>query len=132
MSLEERVVALEKGFAALQQDFLLYRTDTTSSSILIILNKVIAAQELRYREISENQTMLRSMFSSMQKDVKTLQEDVSDIKDSLVGVEQRLDRVEQRLGRLDSMEQRLGRLETKFDEHTALLTQILERLPGKS
>ncbi len=115
MSLEERVAALEKGFVAMQQDFLLYRTDTTSSSTLSILNKVIATQDLRYREISENETMLLGMFSSMQKDVRTLQEDVSDIKDSLVGVEQRL-----------------GRLETKFDEHTALLTQILERLPGKS
>jgi DNA-binding transcriptional regulator GbsR (MarR family) len=104
MSLEERVAALEKGLAAIQQDFLLYRTDTTSSSTLGILNKVIATQELRYREISENETMLVGMFASMQRDVKTLQEDVSDIKD------------------------RLGRLETKFDEHTGLLIQILERL----
>ncbi len=31
--------------------------------------------------------------------------------------------------RFDTVEQRLDRLETKFDEHTALLTQILERLP---
>ena len=30
--------------------------------------------------------------------------------------------------RFDAVEKRLDRLETKFDEHTALLTQILERL----
>ena len=121
MSLEERVAALEKGFVAMQQDLLLYRTDTTSTNTLGILNKVITTQDLRYREISENETMLLGMFASMQKDVRTLQEDVSDIKDSLTGMEQRLAHVEQRL----------ARLETKTDEHTALLTQILERLPDK-
>jgi uncharacterized protein involved in exopolysaccharide biosynthesis len=30
---------------------------------------------------------------------------------------------------LNAIEQRFDRLETKFDEHTALLTQILARLP---
>lgn len=121
MSLEERVAALEKGVVAIQQDLLLYRTDTTSTNTLGILNKVIATQELRYREISENETMLLGMFASMQKDVKTIQEDVSSIKD-----------------RLGSVEQRLDRLETKSDEHiallnqhTTLLTQILARLPQK-
>ena len=114
MSLEERAAALEKGFVAMQQDFLLYRTETTSSSTLGILNKVIAAQDLRYREISENETMLPGMATSMQKDIKTLKEDVSDIKE-----------------RLDRLEDRLDRLETKSDHHTALLTQILARLPEK-
>lgn len=114
MSLDERVAALEKGFVAMQQDFLLSRTETTSANTLGILNKVIATQELRYREISENETMLLGMFASMQKDVRTLQEDVSGIKD------------------------RLDRLETKSDEHTrrfdhidTLLAQILARLPEK-
>jgi hypothetical protein len=100
MSLEERVAALEKGFVAIQQDVLLYRTETTSTNTLGILNKVIATQELRYREISENETMLLGMFTSVQKDIRTLQEDVSSIKDRL-------------------------------DQHTALLTQILARLPEK-
>lgn len=80
MSLEERVAALEKGLITMQQDLLLYRTEPTSTNTLGILNKVIATQELRYREISENETMLLGMFTSMQKDIKTLQEDVSDIK----------------------------------------------------
>ena len=34
--------------------------------------------------------------------------------------------------RLDFIDQRLNRLETKFDEHTSLLTQILDRLPQTS
>lgn len=83
MSLEERVAALEKGLITMQQDLLLYRTEPTSANTLGILNKVIATQELRYREISENETMLLGMFTSMQKDIKTLQEDVSDIKNRL-------------------------------------------------
>ena len=107
MSLEERVAALEKGFVAMQQDFLLHRVETTSTGTLGILNKTIATQELHYREISENETMLPCMATAMQKDIKTLKEDVSGIKD------------------------RLDRLETKSDNHTALLTQILARLPEK-
>jgi peptidoglycan hydrolase CwlO-like protein len=83
MSLEERVAALEKGFVAIQQDLLLYRTETTSTNTLGVLNKVIATQELRYREISENETMLLGMFTSVQKDIRTLQEDVNSIKDRL-------------------------------------------------
>lgn len=107
MSLEERVAALEKGFVAMQQDFLLHRVETTSTSTLGILNKTIATQELHYREISENETVLLGTVTSMQKDIRTIKEDVSDIKD------------------------RLDRLETKSDNHTVLLTQILARLPEK-
>ena len=107
MSLEERVAALEKGFVAMQQDFLLHRVETTSTSTLGILNKTIATQELHYREISENETVLLGTVTSMQKDIRTIKEDVSDIKD------------------------RLDRLETKSDNHTVLLTQILVRLPEK-
>lgn len=114
MSLEERVAALEKGFVAMQQDFLLHRVETTSTSTLGILNKVIATQELHYREISENETMLPGMVTGMQKDIRTLKEDVRELK-----------------GDVSNIKNRLDRLETKSDNHTALLTQILARLPEK-
>jgi hypothetical protein len=41
-------------------------------------------------------------------------------------IDQRFEQVDRRF---DAVDQRLNRLETKFDEHTTLLTQILERLP---
>jgi hypothetical protein len=65
------------------------------------------AQAQNLREINENMTILLGVVSSQGGDIKMIQEDVGSIKD------------------------RLDRLETKSDEHTALLTQILARLPEK-
>jgi len=58
---------------------------------------------------------LQGDVSVLKRDVATLQGDVSDIKKQLEGVDQRLDR-----------------LETRANEHTTLLMQILARLPEKS
>ena len=56
-----------------------------------------------YHEI----TLLLGIIGSQRRDIGTIKEDVSALKERLVS------------------------LETKFDEHTALLTQILARLPEK-
>ena len=66
-----------------------------------------SAQAYDLREINENMTILLGVASSQESDIKAIKEDISGIKD------------------------RLSRIETKSDEHTALLTQILERLPQK-
>ena len=66
-----------------------------------------SAQALNLREINENMTILLGVASSQESDIKAIKEDVSSIKD------------------------RLSQIETKSDEHTALLTQILARLPEK-
>ena len=65
------------------------------------------AQVHNLREINENMTILLGVASGQEGSLKAIKEDVSDIKD------------------------RLDQLETKTDEHTALLTQILARLPEK-
>lgn len=59
------------------------------------------------REINENMTILLGVASSQESDIKAIKEDISSIKG------------------------RLSQIETKSDEHTALLIQILERLPQK-
>ncbi|HZS78593.1 MAG TPA: hypothetical protein VFA41_18425 [Ktedonobacteraceae bacterium] len=66
-----------------------------------------AAQAYNLRELNENITILPGVASNQGGDIKTIKEVMSSIKD------------------------RLERLETKFDEQTALLTQILARLPDK-
>jgi seryl-tRNA synthetase len=66
----------------------------------------VQAQNLR--EINENMTILLGVASSQEGDIKTIKEDVSRIRERLDG------------------------LEIKSNEHTALLTQILARLPEKS
>ncbi len=53
-------------------------------------------------------------MSILKEDVNALKGDVSVLK-----------------GDMSTLTERLGRLETKFDEHTSLLTQILARLPEK-
>ena len=63
------------------------------------------AQVRDLREINENLTILLGVTSSQGGDIKVIKADTSSIKD------------------------RLERLETQSNEHTALLTQILARLP---
>jgi hypothetical protein len=65
------------------------------------------AQVRNLREINENFTILLGVTSSQGGDIKVIKADTSNIKE------------------------RLERLETKSNEHTALLTQILARLPEK-
>jgi hypothetical protein len=59
----------------------------------------------RTQEIEENTTIMLGGMRSQGRDIRRIFES------------------------LETINQRLGRLETKFDEHTSLLTQILERLP---
>ena len=65
------------------------------------------AQARHMREINENLTILLGVTSSQGGDIKVIKADTSSIKD------------------------RLERLESQSNEHTALLTQILARLPEK-
>lgn len=57
------------------------------------------------QEIEENTTIMLGVIRSQGRDIRKI------------------------FDRLETIDQRLDRLETKFDEHTGLLTQILARLP---
>ena len=65
------------------------------------------AQARTMKEINENITILLGVTSSQGRDIKVIKEDMNSIKEHL------------------------ERLETQSNEHTALLTQILARLPEK-
>jgi len=65
------------------------------------------AQARNLREINENITILLGVASGQGGNIKVIKEDVSSIKE------------------------RLDQLEMNSSEHTALLTQILARLPEK-
>ncbi len=64
------------------------------------------------KETEENTTIMLGVMRSQGQDIRK--------------IFQRLETMDEHL---NTIEQRLDRLETKFDEHTALLTQILARLP---
>ncbi len=100
---EERLTALEKNFAAFQKE---------------------AAQHIR--ETEENTTIMLGVMRSQGQDIKRIVQRLETIDERLDAIDGRLNTIEQHL---NPIEQRLNRLETKFDEHTALLTQILARLP---
>jgi seryl-tRNA synthetase len=60
----------------------------------------------RTQEIEENTTIMLGVMRSQGQDIRRIFES------------------------LEPIESKLGSLETKLDEHTSLLTQILERLPN--
>ena len=82
---EERLVALEQRVDALQRDSITNHSDNTR--LLTILNKVVATQELNYRELSENQTMLAGIISSQGIDIKEIKKDIGTVKDQLSHLE---------------------------------------------
>jgi septal ring factor EnvC (AmiA/AmiB activator) len=71
------------------------------------------------RETEENTTILLGVIRSQGQDIKRIVQHIETIDDRLRTVDERLGMIEQRLNRLD----------TKSDEQTTLLTQILARLP---
>ncbi len=103
---EDRIAALERKVAAIELRRLYVERKAEENTPSV--------QAFNLREIYENMTILLGVSSSQGGDIKAIKENVSSINDRLEGVEQRLDR-----------------LETKSDEQTTLLTQILARLPEK-
>jgi hypothetical protein len=48
---------------------------------------VVATQELNYRELSENQTMLAGIISSQGIDIKEIKKDIGTVKEQLSHLE---------------------------------------------
>src|SRR2546425_10680270 len=71
------------------------------------------------RETEENTTIMLGVMRSQGQDIKR-------IFQYMETIDERLNTMDERLSAVD---ERLNRLETKVDEQTALLTQILARLP---
>lgn len=78
-----------------------------------------------YQDMAFEMTMVKGLTEDAIKRLAALRDTVEKRFDA---IDQRFNAVDERFSTID---QRLGQLETKFDEHTALLTQILARLPEK-
>lgn len=110
--------------------------EQTTASLRAELSQVLhKIKQLEQHDSDSNhqQTMLLSLAYGQEHSIRAIQEDVRIMKERM---EQRFNTVDQRFNTVDqrfnAVEGRLERLETKFDEHTSLLTQILSRLPEKS
>jgi hypothetical protein len=102
---EERIAALEQTTIS--------RIDFLNSVNRLALQQAQSANDT-YHEL----TILLGVTGSQGQDIKAIKEDVGAIKERLGSVE-------------TTLSERLGSVETTLSEHTALLTQILTRLPEK-
>ncbi len=78
------------------------------------------------QEMDENFTIMVGVIRHQGQDIKRIFQRLETIDESLNTLNQRLETVDESL---NTLKQHLNQFETKFDEHTTLLTQILARLP---
>ena len=78
------------------------------------------------QEMDENFTIMVGVIRHQGQDIKRIFQRLETIDESLNTLNQRLETVDESL---NSLKLHLNQFETKFDEHTTLLTQILARLP---
>lgn len=102
---EERIAALEQ-------------TTISRIDFLNSVNRLALQQAQNANDTYHELTILLGVTGSQGQDIKAIKEDVGTIKERLGSVE-------------TTIKERLGSVETTLSEHTALLTQILARLPEK-
>jgi chromosome segregation ATPase len=78
------------------------------------------------QEMDENFTIMVGVIRHQGQDIKRIFQRLETIDESLSTVNQRLETVDESL---HTLKHQLNQFETKFDEHTSLLSQILARLP---
>ena len=112
----------------------------TQEERLSALEQTVAAFSRDIRDISHNKTILLGMAMKQQEQTREKRSSLASLSEHLHTFEQsvnsRFDTFEQSVnGRFDTFEQsvnsRFGVLETTLNEHTAVLAQILARLPEK-
>ena len=78
------------------------------------------------QEMDENFTIMVGVIRHQGQDIKRIFQRLETIDESLHTFNQHLETVDESLS---TLKHQLNQLETKFDEHTSLLSQILARLP---
>src|SRR5437763_6038035 len=78
------------------------------------------------QEMDENFTIMVGVIRHQGQDTKRIFQRLETIDESLHTFNQHLETVDESLS---TLKHQLNQLETKFDEHTSLLSQILARLP---
>ena len=78
------------------------------------------------QEMDENFTIMVGVIRHQGQDIKRISQRLETIDESLHTVNQRLETIDESL---HTLKHQLNQFETKFDEHTSLLSQILAQLP---
>jgi chromosome segregation ATPase len=93
-----------------------------------ILKEDVSVLKADVSILKEDVSVLKADVSILKGDVSVLKADVSILKGDVSVLKADVSILK---GDVSTLTEHLGRLETKFDEHTSLLTQILARLPEK-
>jgi chromosome segregation ATPase len=113
---EERLAALEQAFKPFQKEIARHIQETEENTTILL--GVIRHQGQDIKRIFQH--------------LETIDARLDTTAQHLATMDQRLDTSEQHLAtidkRLNTLEQNFNQLNTKSDEHTRLLTQILARL----
>src|SRR5947209_11332573 len=120
MPIEDRVTTLE-------QQFMSYMADNNRQ--MVVLNRVIAQQELNLREVQKNQTILLGIASSQKHEIRDMKERLSDVETRLSGVDTRLSRVETRL---DTLGQQVDMMGASINQKLDTIMTLLQGKPPTS
>ncbi len=131
---EDRIASLEQRVADIELERLYERRQAAEHTPaeyaydakqvnyrLTMLFGVASGQEHDIKAIKNDLGSVKEDVSTLKGDVNTLKGDVSTLKGDVNTLKEDV----------SVIKERLGSLETKTNEHTALLTQILARLPEK-
>ena len=104
----------------------------TQEERLSALEQTVAAFSRDIRDISHNETILLGMAMKQQEQTREIRSSLASLSEHLDTFSEHLGTFEQSVNsRFGVLETTLGVLETTLNGHTAVLTQILARLPEK-
>ena len=113
MSIEDRVTTLE-------QQFMSYMADNNRQ--MVVLNRVLAQQELNIRDVQKNETILLGIATSQEHEIRDMKEHLSQVETRLSHVETQLSQVETRLDTLGQQVDMMGAtINQKLDTIMTLL-----------
>ncbi len=119
MPLEDRVTTLE-------QQFMSYMADNNRQ--MVVLNRIMAQQELNLRDVQKNQTILLGIATSQEHEIRDIKERLSQVETRLSQVETSLSQVETSLDTLGQQVDMMGStINQKLD---AIMTFLQGRPPA--
>src|SRR5713101_4151349 len=104
---EDRIAALEQKVADIELERLYERKKATESTP--------SEQAYDVKQVNYRLTMLLGIASGQEHDIRAIKNDLGSVKEDVNTLKEDV----------SAIKERLGSMETKFNEHTTLLTQIL-------
>ncbi len=128
---DERLTLLEQRVDSLQRENITQKTDSTR--IITILNRIVTTQEINYRELTENQTMLAGIANGQGLNIKRISQDIQNMNAQITNLTEGVKDIKLDLKDMkhDITEMRhdINEMNDTINETRNMITKILERLP---